>query len=193
MNFLAIECATSTPGVALCLNDKIEDQIQITDGNSSALAPMIDNVLKQHDFIPSKFDFIAVTIGPGTFTGLRVGISIAQGFSYSINKPIVPINVLDVIKSHMNTEDKNPIAFHSHGEFIYYRETETSEIRLIKVDEIKGKSVSGCNLDQFSATIKYNKIQYSQQTLAEYARDNFERLMENDIGSISPIYLNEFM
>ena len=93
----------------------------------------------------------------------------------------------------MNTDNKNPIAFHSHGEFVYYRETETSEIKLIKVDEIKGKSVSGCNLDQFSSSIKYDKVQYNQHTLAEYALDNFDKLMENDIGSISPIYLNEFM
>ena len=81
----------------MCLNSKIEDQNQVADGNSSALAPMIDSMLKQHDINPSKFDFVAVTIGPGTFTGLRVGISIAQGLSYSISKPIVPLNVLDVI------------------------------------------------------------------------------------------------
>ena len=193
MNFLAIESATKSPGAAIYVDDQLIDESKLSNGNSSDLAPLINDLILKNKVNAQDFDFIAVTIGPGTFTGLRVGISLAQGMSYSISKSIVPVNVLDVISSKVAENGEKNVAFHSHADFIYHQRYNTDDsLKLVKIDDIEGQTVYGCNLNQYSDRIDYKKINFSAIDVAEYAIENFDALIEDDIGSVTPIYLHEF-
>lgn len=59
---------------------------------SRALMPMLDGVLDKVGFKAAEADFIAVVVGPGSFTGIRIGVSAARAMGYSLKKPVVSIN-----------------------------------------------------------------------------------------------------
>src|SRR6266404_8995386 len=63
-------------------------------GHAEALMPLIARVIKQAGIAFASFDRIAVTTGPGSFTGLRVGLSAARGIALAANKPVVGLTTL---------------------------------------------------------------------------------------------------
>src|SRR5258707_12171327 len=63
-------------------------------GHAEALTPLIARVIKQAGLIFEALDRIAVTTGPGSFTGLRVGLSAARGLALAANKPVVGLTTL---------------------------------------------------------------------------------------------------
>ncbi len=67
---------------------------EITKGHAEALFPMIDRVLGKAGVDLSNIDELGLTIGPGSFTGVRVGISAAKGFAYALNIPVKTMTTL---------------------------------------------------------------------------------------------------
>lgn len=65
--------------------------------HSSLLVPMIDKVLKKARTPLKAIDCFALSVGPGSFTGLRIGVATVKGFAYSLGKPVVTVPTLDVI------------------------------------------------------------------------------------------------
>lgn len=59
---------------------------------SRALMPMLDEVLDRAEMTLNQTDFLAVVVGPGSFTGIRIGVSTARAIAYALNKKIVAIN-----------------------------------------------------------------------------------------------------
>jgi len=64
-------------------------------GHAEALAPMVQEAMQGHDF--ASLDRLAVTVGPGTFTGQRVGLSFMRGLRLSLNKPLLGVTSLAAI------------------------------------------------------------------------------------------------
>lgn len=98
LNVLAIEAATETVSVALQYNDKI-DLITPTvkEKQASHLLILIDALLKKNKCTLNQLDCIALSQGPGSFTGLRVGFAVAQALSFGGDVPIVTINTLQIL------------------------------------------------------------------------------------------------
>ena len=71
-----------------------------TTGHAERLFPVIAEVLKDSGVTLASMDRIAVTLGPGTFTGVRVGIAAARGFALALNKPVVGITSLAAMAHH---------------------------------------------------------------------------------------------
>ena len=103
MKILAIETSTLFGGVAI-IDDMsgllIEIRLNIETTYSERLMTQIDHALKQTGLSPSEIDAFAVTIGPGSFTGLRIGLSTVKGFSYAMRKPIVTVPTLEALAWH---------------------------------------------------------------------------------------------
>ena len=103
MKILALETSTLFGGVAI-IDDSagllIEIRLNIETTYSERLMMQIDHALKQTDLSPSGIDAFAITIGPGSFTGLRIGLSTVKGFSYAMKKPIVTVPTLDALAWH---------------------------------------------------------------------------------------------
>lgn len=99
MLVLAVDTATTVAGVALVSENEVikEEFINFKKTHSEILMPVIDRVLRECEYILDDIDFIAITEGPGSFTGLRIGMAAAKGLSLASDKPLIGISTLDVL------------------------------------------------------------------------------------------------
>lgn len=100
MLVLAIDTSTKI-GTAALYSDEVGTVAEIVlncgNNHSENIMPAIDRLFEISKIPTSKVDKIAVSIGPGSFTGIRIGVAVAKGLAYSLKKPIVGINELDLI------------------------------------------------------------------------------------------------
>lgn len=97
-NIIAIETATSACSVALCCADKIFSRSEIGNNiHSKVLLEMVNSVLCEAGIDAKSIDAVAVGQGPGSFTGLRIGIGVAQGLAYGAACPMIGISSLDAL------------------------------------------------------------------------------------------------
>lgn len=82
-----------TDGSLLCEQEILDPQF----GSAKTLAPAIDRLLRRCDAPPSALQCIAVIQGPGSFTGLRVGVATAKTMAWALGIPIVSVDGLDVV------------------------------------------------------------------------------------------------
>ncbi len=82
--------------VALGKDGECVELAELNEGYSHAeqLAPFVDQVLAKHDVKPETLDAIAVSKGPGSYTGLRIGVSLAKGLAYGLGKPLLAVPTL---------------------------------------------------------------------------------------------------
>ena len=97
MKILSIETASNNCSVAILENEKLIKELSICDENthSQKLMPLIDTILKECNLSLSNIDLFACDKGPGSFTGIRIGISPLKAFHDSLNRPITGISALD--------------------------------------------------------------------------------------------------
>ncbi len=93
---LNIESATDCCSVSLSEGEKLLDEIFEPQPKSQAslLAPMVENLLKRNNLSISDIDAVAISEGPGSYTGLRVGLSLAKGICYGASLPLIGVNTL---------------------------------------------------------------------------------------------------
>jgi tRNA threonylcarbamoyladenosine biosynthesis protein TsaB len=98
---LHIETATSNCSVSLSDGDSILASAELNDGYTHAenLHPFIDQLLKKTQVSPVKLQAVAVSAGPGSYTGLRIGLSAAKGMCYALNIPLIGINTLQILSA----------------------------------------------------------------------------------------------
>ena len=98
MLILAIDTALETCAAAVLDTDagelRAQEQQLMKRGHAEALMPMIARVMQSTDLAFTALDRIAVTVGPGSFTGLRVGISAARGLALAAKRPAVGLTTL---------------------------------------------------------------------------------------------------
>lgn len=125
MNLLAIETATDVCAVALLKDEMpvIELTLDRPRSHAENLVPMIRDALRYGDIPSSSLDGIAVSIGPGSYTGLRIGVSTAKGLAYSHNLKVVGVPSLDALAAEAiaaaSTGDTVIAAFNSRRNEVY--------------------------------------------------------------------------
>ena len=97
MLVLAIESSSQVAGAAIVDGEKIISECILNKGlkHSEVLMPIIDSVFSMGDVEVSDIDLFAVSKGPGSFTGLRIGIATAKGLAQSVNRPVIGVPTLD--------------------------------------------------------------------------------------------------
>ncbi len=92
---LAIDTSTEACSVALLYQNEItHDFLVSARDHTKQILPMVDNILKQSDCLLSQVDAIAFGQGPGSFTGVRIGIGVAQGLALGIDRPMIGVSTL---------------------------------------------------------------------------------------------------
>ncbi len=101
MKYLFIDSATTNLVVAIINDGKIAYIYDNNDNHdtSSKMMPVLALAFDKAGFKPQDIDKIFVVTGPGSFTGIRVGLTVAKTMAYSLNIPIVPISSLEVMAS----------------------------------------------------------------------------------------------
>ncbi len=99
MKILAIEASGLTAGCAVAEDGRLigDYNVQYQKTHSQTLVPMLDELRKMTDLELSSIDAIAITAGPGSFTGLRIGAATAKGIGMALDKPIIPVPTVDSI------------------------------------------------------------------------------------------------
>ncbi|NLY30495.1 MAG: tRNA (adenosine(37)-N6)-threonylcarbamoyltransferase complex dimerization subunit type 1 TsaB [Firmicutes bacterium] len=97
MRILAIDTATTTGSVALIDGEQVigEYLLNIRATHSERLLPALIRILEDGEWSGSDIDGIAAATGPGSFTGLRIGVATAKALAYAWQKPLIGITVLE--------------------------------------------------------------------------------------------------
>jgi tRNA threonylcarbamoyladenosine biosynthesis protein TsaB len=99
MNILALETTEKIGGVALAIDGNLLAELKLDANQRSAqsLAPAMSAILKQAGWRPSDVQLVAVSVGPGSFTGLRIGVTTAKMFAYAVGADILGVDTLEAI------------------------------------------------------------------------------------------------
>jgi tRNA threonylcarbamoyladenosine biosynthesis protein TsaB len=99
MRVLALETSTLAGGVALVDGERLVAEYVLDVGvtHSERLLAAVDRVLADARWAPRELEGIAVSIGPGSFTGLRIGVSTAKGLAWALGVPIAAVPTLDAM------------------------------------------------------------------------------------------------
>ena len=99
MKILGIDTSTPIGSVAVIDGNNLvaEHTLNIVQAHSSRLMPAIDTVLKWSDITAGDLEGCAVGIGPGSFTGIRIGVATIKSLCYALDKPIVGVSTLEAV------------------------------------------------------------------------------------------------
>ena len=108
MRILAIEASGPVAGCALWEDGTLtaEYSVQYKKKHSQSLVPMLDEMREMIDLDLSGIDFIAVTSGPGSFTGLRIGAATVKGLGLALDKPVLPVPTVDSLACNLYGTDR---------------------------------------------------------------------------------------
>ena len=195
MKFISIDAVSQKANVSLFSNSKCIFKYNDCK-NSSYLPKAINSCLCQTNSNLDQLDFIAVTIGPGSYTGIRVAISISQGMAYSLSIPLVPINTMNYIFSQIIEESSDDVVgFPTYGENLYYlkvKEGPNSQGDIKNILDFRDKKVFGVQLEKYKDIINYQQIDFCSKSKGLYAFKNYKELNTLDLNVVSPIYLDNF-
>lgn len=98
MRLLAIETSTEACSVAVMVDGAVRERFEVAPRRHAELVlPWAEALLAEAGLRRSELDAIAVGRGPGAFTGVRLGISIAQGIALALDRPLLPVSTLAVL------------------------------------------------------------------------------------------------
>jgi tRNA threonylcarbamoyladenosine biosynthesis protein TsaB len=99
MNILAVDTSTLVLSIAVCNEQKVlgEKSTNLKKNHSVRLMPAIDELLNDLDMTLSDMDLFAVTAGPGSYTGVRIGVTTVKTLAWALHKPFLAISTLEVI------------------------------------------------------------------------------------------------
>jgi len=106
---LLLNIETSTKKCSVCLSDKerVIALEEINDGqftHAEKLHVFIENVFKKSMVSMNSLDAVAISKGPGSYTGLRIGVSAAKGLCFALDKPLIAIDTLEVLAHAVKVE-----------------------------------------------------------------------------------------
>lgn len=156
---LQIETATTVCSVALSENGSLLacKEIQQRNVHAEVITLFIDEVLKASGKQYSELGAVAVSCGPGSYTGLRIGISVTKGLCYSLDIPFIAVETLESMTNGMN--DENPSRDALFCPMIDARRMEVfTAVFNAEGNRVKPTSAEIIDQDSFSDLLKTNKI-----------------------------------
>ena len=156
MNIFAMDTSSVTATVAVLTEEKLLGEYSVSDKltHSRTILPMADELLKNLNMELKDVDIFAVCIGPGSFTGLRIGMATIKTFAQVLSKPIIGVSSLDALGYNFFLTDDTivcPIVDARRDEVynaLYSEGQKVCEDRALHIDtllrELEGKKVIFC-------------------------------------------------
>jgi tRNA threonylcarbamoyladenosine biosynthesis protein TsaB len=184
-NYLVIDASTEACSVALQYQGKITSLYELCpQSHSLRLLPMIDDLLKAADCTLSKLDGIIFGQGPGSFTGVRIGIGVTQGLAFSASLPVVGVSTLQTMAQqafieHGQTRVVSAIDARMSEVYTGYYEADSNKVMQPKTAEsvlapelVKQHYIDNANLD-------FTDLPYGVGTGWEAYKNDLDELKAN--------------
>jgi tRNA threonylcarbamoyladenosine biosynthesis protein TsaB len=219
---LCIETATEICSVAVVSESGVLSLCENHEGNAHAsrLTLLIDEAVKKAGLSLKQLDAIAVSKGPGSYTGLRVGVSTAKGLCYVLEKPLLAINTLQSLSQVfltenqiLQTENRKLIPMLDARRMEVYcavydeslKELKPTEAKIIDEHSFSHELENGevCFFGNGSAKCKtmithpnavfVDHIQCSAAGMQKLAMEAFDKKQFEDVAYFEPFYLKDFV
>lgn len=146
MKYLVIDTCTSSLIISIIQNDKILaiHEEKLNSDMSTKIIPVMQELFNNLNMEPKDIDKIFVAVGPGSFTGIRIGVTVAKTFAWSLNIPIVPFSSLELMATTNIKEDYIVPIINARRDFVYagiYDEhlTVIEKDKYISIEDLKNK------------------------------------------------------
>lgn len=214
---LNIDTAIETAVISISENDRIIDFATNSNqkDHASFLHPAIKNLLHKADLAISKLNAVSVTSGPGSYTGLRVGMACAKGLCYALDIPLIAINTLEVMALSTITQVQDNLGWFSPmidarrmevftavydadlteimkpasliiDESSYTEQLKTNKIYFSGSGSLKLKSIAT------SENALFNDSKITPDAMVRLAYEGYIKKSFADVAYASPVYLKEF-
>ena len=161
---LFIDTSTSYPIVSIIENNNIKAMFnkKIDTDISVSIFSILDTMFKELNITPQDIKKIFIANGPGSFTGTRIGVTIAKVYGYSLNVDLIPVSTLEVLAGGVNKDYIVPVIDARRG-FVYagIYDKDLNKIvddRYISLDKLKeeleGKDYVFVSYDDIAGSIK---------------------------------------
>ncbi len=207
MKVLSIDTSTNTGSVAIVDDNKLLAEVNYDSKSSHAeiLLQKIESTLKKSGLKLDDMEGFAVTIGPGSFTGLRIGLATAKGLAVSLGKPLVGISTLKALSTSViaGKAKQYPIAcLNAYRDEVYANESVMSpKVLAEQLSKVEGEVVFvGDGAEKYSDIFKEKlgkqfKIVKPKYTLAASAAFLAVPLIKeghaSDLANLSPNYIRK--
>lgn len=107
MKILALESSAIAASAALCEDGKLLGEFTLQNGNthSETLLPLAESILRAFSLSPDQIDLFAVSAGPGSFTGVRIGCATVKGLAFGTGKPCIGVSTLEALAENLTLRD----------------------------------------------------------------------------------------
>ena len=215
--FLLIETATKSCSVSLSSENKIiacKEEVNEQYSHDEKLTGFITELFKTQDFTIKDLDAVAVSKGPGSYTGLRIGVSTAKGLCYTLDIPLVAISTLHAMAFGMAKKEESDLycpmidARRMEVYNAFYNST-NKEIRGIQADIIEACSYQkeldkkvlffGDGTEKCKQMIRHPNARFidgffpSSKDMLEIANEKFAEKDFEDVVYFEPFYLKDFV
>ena len=221
---LIIESATDTCSAALSQGGTLIAQkvCRIARCHDTVLAPLVDGLLKENSLKPQDLGAVAVSQGPGSYMGLRIGVSLAKGIAYAANIKLIGISTLAVIArcalEETGKKFRHIVPMIDAGRMEVYtavfdgecRQSENTEAKILDENSFRqiieegpvlfagsGAPKFGKLLEEKFGSLPENATVLDQAPLASGLRTDSAIALEEgrfaDLAYFQPFYLKEFI
>ena len=216
---LHIETSTTVCSVAIATNGKVLAAKEINDGYSHAenLSIFIENCLTESNLTYKDLEAVAISKGPGSYTGLRIGVATAKGLCYALDIPLIAINTLEGMAFEMIRKNQQ-----KKGLYCAMIDARRMEVYCTIVDNnkniVKPTSAIIINNDSFLPELEKHNVYFfgngsekcindithknaqfikeinpSAESLVSIALDSYKRKTFENLAYFEPYYLKDFI
>lgn len=213
---LNIETATKNCSVSLAKDGKIVAIKELNDGNYShaeKLHPFIQEILTKAKISATNINAIAVSKGPGSYTGLRIGVSAAKGLCFAIGKPLISVETLHSLATSLTIKKGFIVPMLDARRMEVYASVynkQHTQVRAIKAEVINESSFAeylttntvyflGDGAEKCKNIINHKNAVFVDDkfpSAKKMAILSYEKYLKNDIEDTAyfePFYLKEFL
>lgn len=218
MKLLALDTSSMTATVALLDEDKVigEYTLNHRKSHSEKLMPMIEEIVRSCELTPKDIDVFAVSLGPGSFTGLRIGIATIRAMAQALDKPVVGVPTLEALAFNLFQstgfvcpiiDAQRDLVYTGVFQWVKGQMVEVVPQQVLHIDELMDRLQKeteavyfvGDAIDKFAPILKERlgaQFQVppkkflipSAASVGEIAKIKFEKDL---VGDIAPIYMRK--
>ncbi|WP_299578782.1 tRNA (adenosine(37)-N6)-threonylcarbamoyltransferase complex dimerization subunit type 1 TsaB [uncultured Sunxiuqinia sp.] len=222
---LNLESSTQVCSVSLSKNGQLVDYIESNEGQNHArlLSVFADQLIQRNKLDFNQLQAVAISKGPGSYTGLRIGVSLAKGICYANQIPLIAISPLQAMSDHVSSNlEKYAIQPHAQLRLCPMIDARRMEVYTAMYDlqnqELESVSAKIVDADTFASQLNQhpiaffgngaskcqpvidhpnaifiNNLETSAQFMCSLAQKAFDNNHFEDVAYFEPFYLKDFI